>query len=367
MKIALLIDSLGFGGAQRQMANLAVELKNAGNDVLFIRYRNDDFYLPLLQRADIQPVLVSGSNFLSRVLQIRKKLHQYQPEILISFMDASNFYAALASSGKHSWKLIICERISNPSRFTSRQGKILKWVMENRADAICCNSKSAEALWRKYYPRSAGKLCTIYNIVDVPQVEAEAGSDGKTRFLVAARYEKEKNLLGMIEAVNALSQEDRQNMELHWFGKANVGAAGPLEIANEKIQQYGLENCIFLHPATDRIHEEMAKADFVSLFSFMEGLPNAILEGMSLKKPIVMSKVSDYAVLVDESNGFCCDPKSTEDIAAAIRKAIHTTPEQRQAMGQRSYEKIQKVCSRQAVIAQWSELMENIRNKCVLT
>lgn len=363
MKIALLIDSLGFGGAQRQMANLAVELKKAGNDVLFMQYRNDDFYAPLLQKAEIQPVCVGGKNFLHRTFLIRKKLHQYRPEILISFMDASNFYAALASFGKHSWKLIIGERISNPTRFTSRQGKILKWVMANRADAICSNSKSAEALWRKYHPRYAGELCTIYNIVDVSPVSAEPLADGKIRFLVAARYEKGKNLSGVIEAVNALTDAEREKMELHWFGKANVGAAGSLETANEKIKQYGLENCIFLHPATDRIHAEMAKADFVSLFSFMEGLPNAILEGMALKKPIVMSKVSDYAVLVDESNGFCCDPKSVEDIANAIRSAIHTAPEQRQAMGQKSYEKIQNVCSRQAVVGQWLSLIDNVRNK----
>lgn len=360
MKIALLIDSLGFGGAQRQMANLAIELKNAGHDVLFLRYRADDFYLPLLQRAEIQPVLVGGSNLVTRALQIRKNLREYRPEIVVSFMDASNFYAALASFGKHTWKLIIGERISNPARFTSRQGKVLKWVMENRADAISCNSKSSEELWRKYYPRSEKKLCTIYNIVDVPQVDAKPANDGKTRFLVAARYEKEKNLFGVIEAIRTLTCEEREKMELHWFGKANIGADGesPQEKAKALIKEYGLESCLYLHPATDKIHEEMAKVDFVSLFSFMEGLPNAILEGMALKKPIVMSKVSDYAVLVDETNGFCCDPASAEDMAAAIRSAINTTPEQRQAMGQKSYEKIQKVCSREAVVAQWTALID---------
>lgn len=365
MKIALLIDSLGFGGAQRQMANLAVELKNTGNEVLFLRYRADDFYLPLLEKAGIQPVLVGGSNLVSRAMQIRKELKAYGPEVVISFMDASNFYGALASFGKHPWKLIIGERISNPARFTSHQGKVLKRVMENRADAICCNSKSAEDLWRKYYPCAEDKLCTIYNIVDVPQVDVAPANDGKTRFLVAARYEQEKNLFGVIEAIKTLTPDEQQKMELHWFGKTNIGADGesPQEKAEALLKTYDLDSCVFLHPATEQIHEEMAKADFVSLFSFMEGLPNAILEGMSLKKPIVMSKVSDYAVLVDEGNGFCCDPNSVEEIAAAIRSAIHTTPEQRQAMGQCSYNKIQKVCSRETVVAQWCELIGKLSRK----
>ena len=363
MKIALLIDSLGFGGAQRQMANLAAELKNAGHEILFVRYRSDDFYLPLLQKAQIQPVSIKGSNLVMRALKIRKTLRVYQPEAVISFMDASNFYAALASFEKHPWKLIIGERISNPDRFTSRKSKLLKWVMQNRADGICCNSKSAENLWRKYYPQCEHKLCTIYNIVDVPQISAEPTRDGKIRLLVAARYEKEKNLQGVNEAIKLLDDADKQKMELHWFGKANVGAGpdSPLEKAKTAVQEYGLEKCVFLHPATDQIHQEMAKADFVALFSFLEGLPNGILEGMFLKKPIIMSKVSDYAVLVDEGNGFCCDPNSVEEIAAAIRSAIHTTPEQRQTMGEKSYQKIQEVCSREAVIGQWAQLIGAVR------
>jgi len=358
MRITMLIDSLGFGGAQRQLANLAAELKKRGHEVTFVCYRKDDFYRSILDQAGIVPIFAEHKNLIFRALKIRKIIGKSMPDIVISFMDAPNFYASLASFGKK-WRLIIGERICNSSRFTSRKGKLLKRVMAKRADAICCNSQSAADLWKKYFPETKDKLCTIYNIVEFPKTEMKPKIDGKTRFLVAARYEKEKNLSGVINGISSLSDEEKEKIELHWFGKANVesGPDSELEKAKKSVEKLGLTKQIFLHPATDRIHDEMAKADFVSLFSFMEGLPNAILEGMALKKPIVMSKVSDYAVLVNEENGFLCDPSDPEDIAVALRNALDTTPEQREKMGQRSCEKLLSVCSKDVIVDKWQELI----------
>ena len=360
MKITLLVDSLGFGGAQRQIANLAVELKAKGHEISFLRYAKDDFYLPLLQKAAIEPITVESGNPVSRLLGIRKVVRSIRPDILISFMGTPNFCACIASVGKHPWKLIVSERIANHGAFLNKKARFMKKVQAKYADAIVCNSKCAEGLWEKYYPKTKSKLSTIYNIIDIPEVSTEKKNDGKCRLLIAARYETEKNLDGMIEAVKLLDASEREKLEIHWYGKANV--SNSVESAYDKgariVKESSLDSCIFLHPATDKIHEFMAEADFVALFSHMEGLPNSIIEGMTLKKPIVMSKVSDYAVLVDDTNGFLCDPTSPEDIAKAIRDAINTTEDERDKMGEASYSRIQTICSREAVISQWEEMIK---------
>ena len=359
MKIALLADSLGFGGAQRQIANLAVELKTRGHEVDFVRYCKDDFYLYLLEEANIKPITVESENAISRLFKIRKIIKKLDPDVLISFMTTPNFCASVASIGKHKWKLIVSERIANNSAFLNKKAIFMKNFQAKYADAIVCNSKTAQGLWEKYYPETKDKLSTIYNIIDVPKIATETNNDGKCRLLVAARYEKEKNLDGMLKAVMLLTDEERDKLEIHWYGKSNVVGATESVLDNGKnfAKENSLEQCVFLHPATDKIYPLMAESDFVSLFSHMEGLPNSIIEGMSFKKPIVMSKVSDYAVLVDESNGFLCDPNSPESIADALRSAINTTQEQREKMGQCSYAKIHKICSREAVVAQWENMI----------
>lgn len=360
MKIILLADSLGFGGAQRQIANLAVCLKEKGYDVTFLRYRKDDFYRPLLEKAGIEPLLVEHKNAVLRMLRIRKTLRALAPDLVISFMTAPNLYACMAKMGSRKFKVIISERVANEAAFQNKKLKPVHAILAKYADAIISNSKCATELWRTYYPKTADKLGTIYNIIDVPPQTTNMSTDGKCRLLVAARYEKEKNLDGLLRAVILLSEEEKGKLEIHWYGKSNIAGAAEsvLESGRTFVKENGLDACVFLHPATDQIYPIMAETDFVSVLSHREGLPNAIIEGMTLKKPVVMSRVSDYDVLVNEENGFLCDPNSPEDIAAALRSAIHTTSEQREAMGQKSYEKIQKICSREAVVAQWEALIK---------
>lgn len=359
MKVTLLADSLGFGGAQRQIANLAVELKAHGYEVEFIRYRKDDFYRPILERANIEPKLVSHKLAPIRMLKLRKAIKRSSPDVVISFLTVANFYACVAAIGKHKWKTVISERLADEPSFLDKKKKILRSVQARYADVVVCNSKCAENLWKKYFPKAENKLTTIYNIIEVPDIPSEHSKDNKCRLVVAARYESVKNLEGMLHAVNLLSDDEKNKLEIHWYGKSNVDGAAEsvLGKGEEFINQNNLENCVFLHPATDKIYPIMAQADFVSLFSFMEGLPNSIIEGMSFKKPIVMSAVSDYDVLVDESNGFLCDPNSPQSIADALRNAINTTKEQREKMGKCSCEKIQKICSREAVVSQWEGLL----------
>ena len=53
-RILCFIDSLGAGGAQRQLVNLAIGLKKRDYIVSFLVYHVDDFYLPILQENGIE-------------------------------------------------------------------------------------------------------------------------------------------------------------------------------------------------------------------------------------------------------------------------------------------------------------------------
>ena len=103
----------------------------------------------------------------------------------------------------------------------------------------------------------------------------------------------------------------------------------------------------------------MADSDAVGLFSTVEGLPNTICEGMTIGRPIVMSKVSDFDVLVSD-NGYLCDPNSIESIKDALVKLIETPSEKLKEMGEKSKEKAQKLFSTDAITKQWTDLIEKL-------
>ena len=100
----------------------------------------------------------------------------------------------------------------------------------------------------------------------------------------------------------------------------------------------------------------MHEADVVALFSELEGLPNAICEGMMLGKPIIMSRVSDYEKLVDDSNGFLCDWNNPKSIKGALMSAVKLSENELDKMGNSSRLKAHKYFSKETIINQWLEL-----------
>ena len=71
-KILCLIDSLGSGGAQRQMVTLAKLLKEKGFEISFLVYHNDNFFIDGLRKNNIPIEYCAAKNYLDRILKVRK-------------------------------------------------------------------------------------------------------------------------------------------------------------------------------------------------------------------------------------------------------------------------------------------------------
>lgn len=54
MKILLLIDSLGSGGAQRQIITLAALFKQQGQEVSFLLYADEGFFQNEVEKLNIE-------------------------------------------------------------------------------------------------------------------------------------------------------------------------------------------------------------------------------------------------------------------------------------------------------------------------
>ena len=144
MKVVFLIDSLGSGGAQRQMTNVACLMKKRGIDVSFVVYADADFFLPALQQAEIPVQKVQAGSYVQRILQVRKALRKSGADTVISFMTVPNIIACLSAIGKKKWKLIISERSCDERVFGGIKGYAYR-MLSVFADFIVCNSEKAES------------------------------------------------------------------------------------------------------------------------------------------------------------------------------------------------------------------------------
>lgn len=359
-EILLLIDSLGSGGAQRQMVTLAKILKQKGHIVSFLLYVNDIFYKEELNELDVNLHIISSNSNISRILKIRKFIRGGNFDVVISFMDTPNLLNNISSIGGKNWKVITLERSSKKEFLLSKKGKIFAWF-QRFSDAIVCNSFNAKNMWEKYYPEFGKKLSVIYNAVLIPEINNQyiPKKDGKLHLVVAASYQYLKNPLGLIEAVNLMSDREKGQLIVNWYGNKNVSIGGTTAYNDclLRIKEYNLEEVIILNSATNDIASKMKSADVVGLFSELEGLPNAICEGMMIGKPILMTRVSDFDILVDSLNGELCDWDDANSIKKSLLSMIEKTENELLNMGRQSYERANRLFSEQKILEQWLDML----------
>lgn len=361
MKLLFLINSLGSGGAQRQMVTIAPLLKEKGMEVEFLCYYRDTFFAAPLDKAGIKVHWLPASNPLARIWKIRLFIRQGNYDVVISFLNTPDLLNCLSAIGGHTWRVVCSERSAKEEFFVSRRGKLTGWL-KRYSDTIVCNSENARQMWLKYYPQYQEKLKVIYNIVALPAFTSVyvPRRGGKTHLLVAASYQYLKNPVNVIEAVNLLTPEEKAKLILDWYGMKQVAREGTraYEEASGLVNRYHLGQVIRLNDPTPSIIEKMKEADVIGLFSSVEGLPNAICEAMSLGKPVMMSRVSDYAVLVDEKNGVLCDAGDVLSIRKALQMIINQwSDEQLLEKGKNSQAKAGLLFGKERVSGQWMKII----------
>ena len=365
-RVVMFIDSLGSGGAQRQVVNVARLLKQVGYDIEVLVYRDLPFYNHILEEAGIPIALIDAKNYASRLLKSRRWLNRSHADVVIAFLETPGFISCFSKIGHKKWKLITTERSAKMETFTSRRGRIYN-QFERFSNAKVGNSENAISMWRKYYPQYNDKYSVIYNCVSVPEEYTSRVHtyrvNGKLRITVAASYQELKNPFRVIEAVNLLSDEEKAQLDLRWYGRIEVttGNTDVYDRAVEMIKEYHLEGCVHLESETNEIYRLMTESDVIGLFSTVEGLPNAVCEGMTIGRPILMSRVSDYDVLVSD-NGVLCDPELVESLRDALASMLSLSAQELERMGLASQKRAEALFSADAITKQWSDLIERLTN-----
>lgn len=358
MKILCVIDSLGSGGAQRQLVNLAIGFKEHGYEVNFLVYHNANFYYEELEKVNIPVHQIIESNFLKRVLKMRKFIRGNNYGVVISFLEPPSFICELASLPLRKWEHIVGERSSDPKIMNSFKRRIFRWF-HLLADHVVANSHENAAMVRKIVPVLPKKKChVIYNFVDEtkwkPSDDYVPLKSGKLHLIVAASHQYLKNAKGLVEAVNQLSAENQSKIIVDWYGDKSPDNSY-LEI-DSRVEELNLKHIICFHNATSLIYEKVINADAVGLFSFYEGLPNIICESMTAGKAIIASDVSDLSRFLDRELLFT--PTDVDQIKHRIEFLISLTPEELKRIGNQNRENAKLLFQKKAILTQYINLFK---------
>jgi glycosyltransferase involved in cell wall biosynthesis len=321
MKILCVIDSLGSGGAQRQLVNLSIEFKKRGLEVSFLVYHSINFYKAILSEHNIPVHEIIEGNYLKRIFSIRRFIRSGEFDSVLSFLEASNFICEIAGLPRRKWKLVVGERSANPTILKSCKLRAFRWF-HIFADYVVANSYENLKLVRKTNPLLSTKKChVIYNIIDFekwkPHYESyKYKNNEKFNLIVVASHQYLKNLDGLIEAVALLDVCEKESLMINWYGGARMDNSK--EEALKKIEIKGLKKVFNFHNPIADIQYEINKADALGLFSFYEGLPNTICEAMAMGKPVLSTMVSDIPLLISNAN-LLSDPLNSNSISKSLK------------------------------------------------
>ena len=320
-KVLCFIDSLGPGGAQRQLVGLASFLKEKGYDVTVAFYYDDPFYVNLLQTNGVPYVfLKKAQNTTFRIWHVAHYFRKLKPDVVIAYLETPSICACISKLFNRRFKLIVSER--NTTQHTGRNERI-RFNLFRLADNVVPNAYSQESYIKMTFPKLASKTFTIPNFVDlqhfVPPLERHRRE--VPEIMVAASIWASKNTLGFIDAVAALKAKGFR-FHISWYG-LNTKHVDYINQCKSKIEKLGVSDCIELKEKTTNIRERYQDADYFCLPSFYEGTPNVICEAMACGLPVVCSDVCDNSKYVLEGeNGFLFNPKDTDSMVAAFERLL---------------------------------------------
>ena len=356
-KILLFTDSLGAGGAQRQLVGLAIMLKEKGYDVKVSTYYDIDFYKKQLDDAGVPNELIPGAdNTKKRILAVRSYFKKEHADWVIAYQETPSLVACAAKVLGCNYKLMVSER--NTTQVVGMNERV-RFFLYRWADAIVPNSYSQEKYLAEHHPWMKRKLKTITNFVDLEHFNfVERKKRDVPEIAIAASIWEPKNTLGFIDAVTDLAKKSFK-FHVSWYGKTESN----IEYFNKcqsKIEDYGVQEYIELKEKTKQIKTVYQTADFFCLPSFYEGTPNVICEAISTGLPVACSDVCDNSIYVHEGvNGFLFNPLDTASIANAFEKMLYVDSTEYAKLSARSRAIAEEKLSQASFKNEYIEIIES--------
>ena len=298
MKIAHIITSLSYGGAEKLLSDTLPIYKSMGVDVELIVFNGTrTAFMTQLEEAGIKIISFSKQGSPYNPLYILKLIkligkydivhtHNYSPQIFVAL--ASLFAYPCLFTTEHS--------TTNRRRKNILFKLLDRWMYSRYTGIICISSATKQALM-DYLP-DISKVVVVENGIDVKRYEKAVADTSLRRgadkiVTMVGGFRKQKDQDTLIRAIKELSGF---NVRLLLAGDGERH-----EELIRVVEQLDLNNKVkFLGNRSD-VPIILKSSDVVVQSSHYEGFGLAALEGMAAGKPVIASDVPGLADVVKDA------------------------------------------------------------------
>jgi glycosyltransferase involved in cell wall biosynthesis len=294
-KLAIFLPSLGGGGAERAMLNLAHGLAESGCTVDLVLAQAKGPYLSKVHES-VQIVDLNASRVLTSLPALARYLRREQPGALLSVLDYANVVALWARrlAGIPDRVVVneqntISRSASNSPRRRQRMVPYLVRYFYPWADCIIGNSHGVAADLSQVIGLPPERIKILYNPVVTPEVREKARAplshpwfeaDQPPVVLAVGRLTNQKDFPTLIRAFAQVRQVRPARLLI-------LGEGPGRPILESLVKQLGLANDVALPGFVDNPYAYMSRASLYVLSSRWEGLPTVLIEALYCGPPII--------------------------------------------------------------------------------
>ena len=280
MKILMIIPTLGSGGAERVLSELANDWisKNKCTIDIILLMTGDDFY-PLDSRIRVHRLGYASNEshkligIIKLLISLRNLMKSINPDICLSFIRETNILTLLATIGLD-FKIVISERDS-PLTSISKLHQILRKKLYPLADGLIVQTEE----YKKFFLSKIGFI--KHEVIPNPVRNICCVNKNKEKIIISVgRLIPVKGQVYLLEAF-ALCKNAKD-----W--KLVILGDGILKKElMDKAKQLGIDERVVFFGATKEVDQWLCRSSIFAFTSISEGFPNALAEGMSASLPCV--------------------------------------------------------------------------------
>jgi glycosyltransferase involved in cell wall biosynthesis len=340
------------GGAERIVLFLANQLQNHYTITIFCYDGKSSFFEIDKNIKVIYPKRIYKNFILKRFISLYnvvKFINYEKPNLVISFLSNPGLYSIIGSLILRV-PVIVSERgdpITNSSIFSR-----IRYFFFNFATAIVFQSKKAQSLFNNNVVK---KSTVIKNpITQVPKTISSYSSK-LDEIVFLGRFDlKQKRHDILINAFN-LIHEKFPTLKINFFGD------GPdYSKVVKLVSDLHLEDKIFFHGRTNNVLEILDKYKYFILTSDFEGLPNALIEAMSVGLTVVSTDYSPGSCneIIDNGvNGIIIEKNNPYELAKSIEYLL-SNPDFSSSLALNA-KKITSILDSNTILQMWIDLINN--------
>jgi glycosyltransferase involved in cell wall biosynthesis len=338
MRILYVISELNFGGAEKQLVELARQLANRGHEVAIYTLNRDVQRKPELAGSTVTLIVDQKRARLDPAVlwRLRKTINHWRPDIVHGFLFDGDFYSRVAALG--SGIPVLNSERSDAYRLSWSQS-LAHRLTRGLARGVVANTFSGKAFAQRLFGLPSDDVHVVWNGIQLEALERRAAATtadyrsaffGDHRVRVAClvgsispvkdhhlALESAARLIAADPAWRVLFVGDQLSMATSYRPGQNSDASGYKAGVLKHYERLGLSDKIIFAGLRTDAPAIIRQCDVLYVTSEREGFPNAVLEAMGLGVPVVSTEYSDIRRILPFPWQVVAS-RSPDDIARAV-------------------------------------------------